>query len=541
MFGLLYACVRPVLARGLVRYQFGMGVLLALAVCPLVTAWHLLNAIPSFAASSQAILLPMVVSSPVGNYGTPAEGFNALLPWLVFAWSLGVLLHSARAWRQWRALKGLVHASEPAPYWQQRASDLAKRVALHRRITVLSSRMVASPVLIGWFRPVILLPLAVVCGFPATQIELIQAHELAHLWRWDPLANLFQAVLETVHFYHPVVRWISRDVSNEREICCDQLALSLGGGSRREFVTALAELGELRQRHGGLVLAANGGVLLTRVQLMLVPQRQIAQTRKGVHVVASVLGAAMVILTLRLQWIQGHMDRGMDNAIGQLQTLILPVGLRPLLPGGDWYDQKLSQIQLGPVKLFSVNVEAPPERSLSPLGPVTLPRPARQFAPDLRLDEFEALVPASPAVVEPLASTVHSPTLIRSVQPIYPPSALERGIEGRVVVEFAVGKDGSVHDLRTIRSTPAGVFDQSALDAVQLWKYVVPSAAIATRYRQTVSFTLNSARASIGSAGARSMRDVPARSICQIVTGTHICRMPDDDMPAGRQSKGMNP
>ena len=76
--------------------------------------------------------------------------------------------------------------------------------------------------------------------------------------------------LETFYFHHPVLNWIPRDVRNEREICCDKPALSVKGGSRREFAEALARLGEPRSRYSALLLAANGGILIERVQQLFV-------------------------------------------------------------------------------------------------------------------------------------------------------------------------------------------------------------------------------------------------------------------------------
>ena len=72
-----------------------------------------------------------------------------------------------------------------------------------------------------------LIPTAVALGFPRQQVELILAHELGHLRRYDHLVNLAQAVIETLLFYHPAVHWISREVRNDREVCCDRLVLRL--------------------------------------------------------------------------------------------------------------------------------------------------------------------------------------------------------------------------------------------------------------------------------------------------------------------------
>src|SRR6185437_6680505 len=108
--------------------------------------------------------------------------------------------------------------------------------------------------------------------------------------------------LETLHFYHPVVHWISRDVRNEREICCDRLALSITGGSRQEFAATLAQLGELREHPGALILAANGGVLFDRVQYMVLPEAPGTRKRAPARMVALLLGTALMAISLRLEW-----------------------------------------------------------------------------------------------------------------------------------------------------------------------------------------------------------------------------------------------
>ncbi|HZX71204.1 MAG TPA: M56 family metallopeptidase [Rhodanobacter sp.] len=539
LLGLLYFSLRPILARGAARYRFGMAILFALALCPLISMWQLLDAVSSTTAAGQALPMPLIVGQPIaGAAGDAISGFDVLLPWLVLAWSLGVLLHSVRAWRQWRALKMLVRVAEQLPQWQQRVTDMAGRFALHRRITVLGSRIISSPVLIGWVRPVILLPMAVASGFPLSQVELILAHELAHLRRWDPLANLFQVALETVHFYHPVVRWISRDVSNEREICCDELALALGGGSRREFVKVLAELGDLRERQNNLLLAVNGGALLDRVQLMMLPGKQVAQARKAAHVVALVLGAALVILTLRLRAIQARMNEGMDSAIRQLTALVLPASVPLATPSMAWHVPNLVQIPLATVKLIAAQVEAEPDRPVSPLKPVALPTLTAIPAIDLKSSQLGTQVLRAPRLAAAPA-TIATPTPIQVRQPVYPPSALNQGIEGNVVVEFSLGTDGSVRDLRLVSSTPAGVFDQAALDAMRFWKYALPAAAAPTRYRQTVSFALSGARSGREDSKRVSTRDIQARSVCQVRTGTHICRWPEDGAASDAVASGV--
>src|SRR4029077_8336234 len=139
----------------------------------------------------------------------------------------------------WRRLNWLVrHAAAPLPECRDSLSKLCRRFGIRRPVRLLASLRVATPMLIGWFKPVILLPASMFTGFTPHQIELIIAHELGHIRRWDYLANLFQVIVETVLFYHPVVHWISRDVRNARESCCDDLVLALGEGSPVAYARA---------------------------------------------------------------------------------------------------------------------------------------------------------------------------------------------------------------------------------------------------------------------------------------------------------------
>lgn len=544
LLGLLYVVARAVLPRGEARYRFGMAILVALALCPLLTLWRLLEALPQVIPADAGLVAPVAT-----GYGAAAVAttwawdadLDALLPWLVLTWSLGVLLLSLRAWRQWRGLKALVRMAGLIPEWQDQVVAMADRFGLRRRVTVLCSKVIAAPAVVGWMRPVILLPMAVVCNFPATQIELILAHELAHLRRWDPLGNLFQVVLETLCFYHPVVHWISRDVRNEREICCDELALSISGGSRHAFVTALAELGELRERHGSLLLAASGGVLLDRVQQMITPEREGALLRTPARFVAVLLGAALVALTLRLEWKQNHLQQSLTGAIAQLQSVWIPSILPLALADVPWHPADLALRHVEALRPIESAARVPdhtdPGVAVLPVEStgVMLPQVASLRVADLapvRHDE-PIVVVAEPAV--PAASSrALAPTPIQIRQPVYPHAALVQGVEGQVVIEFGLSAGGGVRDPRVISAQPAGVFDQAAIDAMRAWKYALPeTSATSQRYRQTLAFTLNTGRSGNVTSHSQADQKIRARASCQIVTGTHICREPDDARAGG--------
>ncbi len=154
---------------------------------------------------------------------------------------------------------------------QQMLSGLLRRFALRGPVKLLVSARVAVPTLIGWLRPVILVPASVLAELPPQQLELILAHELAHLRRCDYLLNLVQTAIETLLFYHPAVWWVSRQIRVERESCCDEQAAA--AGDRLAYARALASLAELcrqpRLASPGLALGADGGSLSARIRRVL--------------------------------------------------------------------------------------------------------------------------------------------------------------------------------------------------------------------------------------------------------------------------------
>ena len=123
-------------------------------------------------------------------------------------------------------------------------------------VSLRQSVGVTTPAVVGWLRPVILLPVGMCAGLSTAQVEMILAHELAHVGRQDYLVNLLLNVVETILFYHPAVWWIAARVREERENACDDLALAACNDDRLGYVRALASLEEMRLPVPSLALAA---------------------------------------------------------------------------------------------------------------------------------------------------------------------------------------------------------------------------------------------------------------------------------------------
>ena len=192
------------------------------------------------------------------------------LPYVVVGWLIGVFGLSAwhlGGWTQLQRLKRRMVREIGEPL-QRRLEELSARLGLHRAVGLLESAVVEVPTVVGWLRPVILLPASALTGLRPEQLEAILAHELAHIRRYDYLVNMLQTVVEILGFYHPAIWWVSRRVRIERENCCDDLAVYVCGSSL-QYAKALACMEEIR--HGGtdLAVAATGGSLMARIARLL--------------------------------------------------------------------------------------------------------------------------------------------------------------------------------------------------------------------------------------------------------------------------------
>jgi len=192
------------------------------------------------------------------------------LPMLVFAWICGVVILSLRLVSGWVWVQRMKsHGTSPIDDgWDVIAARLSRRLHIARTVRLLRSTLVEVPTVIGWLKPVILLPASALSGLNPHQLEAILAHELAHIRRHDYLVNLLQTVVETLLFYHPAVWWLSRRIRAERENCCDDLAVNLCGDPFT-YAQALADLEGLRGPGRRLVMAADGGSLVQRVRRLL--------------------------------------------------------------------------------------------------------------------------------------------------------------------------------------------------------------------------------------------------------------------------------
>jgi beta-lactamase regulating signal transducer with metallopeptidase domain len=275
------------------RYALACAALALMIALPVGT-WFVLLPGP-------APVLQAVGSISLGNPG-PAPLKETLQPFLPYAcvfWAAGVLFMSLRLLGGWVWMQRLRRrrAASAGSAWQQRVGALSRRMGLTVRVRILASWSVDAPMVIGWLKPVILVPAAALAGMDPRALETVLCHELEHIRRHDYLVNLLQSVAEALLFYHPAAWWVSRQIRLERENCCDDAAVTLCGDPLL-YARALAELEAFRSSHEldpRLAVAATGGNLMHRIQRLILPKLPPASAgRAGLLAVLAVsaLGAA---------------------------------------------------------------------------------------------------------------------------------------------------------------------------------------------------------------------------------------------------------
>ncbi len=224
-----------------------------------------------------------------------------VMPWLVMAWFFGAIVFWARLVGGWMVAARMrsMHVRSAASEWQRKLDELRTRIRISRPVRLLVSAIVQVPTVVGWLRPVVLMPVGALAGLPAEHVEALLAHELAHIRRHDYLASILQSIAEALLFYHPAVWWVSKHVREERELCCDDIAVAVSGDAL-VYARALAGLESYRPAHITPALAANGGSLVDRVARLVDQPRPNARRQSG-PVVALVFIVAVTAIAIFAQ------------------------------------------------------------------------------------------------------------------------------------------------------------------------------------------------------------------------------------------------
>lgn len=439
------------------------------------------------------------------NRSIPAAGLLAsLYGWIVPLWLAGAALASVRMVWATRHVRLVCRTGVAAPAGIAAVVDRLAAGRVARRITVLVTALTASPATVGWLKPVILLPPALLTGLSASQIEAILAHEIAHIRRHDYMVNLVQMAAETLFFYHPAVWWASRRIRAERELCCDDVAVRTSGNPQ-DYAQALAAVA----RHAVSVAAigAAGPSLPQRVRRLLAAPAEAPRFGAGslaatLAVVAAFVGTAA--------WVQANAQTNSQTRSGELATLSLtvfdPLGQRaagvPLVfeqgafqkgtlfgHGFTGTDGRYTLSLPAGTYLFSALIDFFPPTEITLEAGDRVERDVRmQLEPmtgafTVCIDCRDAVVPVPETVAEDLQRDRESyaAALTRTAEPadgweryrVEVPASLRqlgRSVAGTVTLAGRVGLDGRLTNLRAVSSAHPAL-SAAALEALagQRW------------------------------------------------------------------------
>lgn len=318
------------------KYVVALIALLLMLAMPVITFSVLQRSSTAASGSLRSFVAPVIhsanspaISIPATPSAAPSAPARAdILLLLVETWFAGVVFFSLRT------AGGLIlvermrrhqsHSVDALLLEECRA--LQRRMGITRAIRFCECVCLEAPAVIGWFRPVVLLPLTALSGLSEDQLSAVVAHELAHIRRFDCFVNLFQIATETLLFYHPAVWWLNKRIRAERENCCDDAALVVCGNPI-EYARALTLMEEWRQQPV-MVMAANGSPLMVRVARLL----GIGSPRSGIRNAG--IAASLLCLAGALLAANGLMAAGRSFPLAHTRIPTEPaLSVRSVAPG----------------------------------------------------------------------------------------------------------------------------------------------------------------------------------------------------------------
>ncbi|MDB4999609.1 MAG: blaR1 2 [Mucilaginibacter sp.] len=213
------------------------------------------------------------------------------LPYITLLYVAGLLTNAGRLVMARKKINAIKQTMSIDVILQRQISHFAEKFNIAQKVRVGLSKMVDVPCIVGYFKPVILLPFTLSTYLSEEEIEAILMHELAHIKRNDYLVNLAQQVITSLLFFNPCVLLINKIIGEERENCCDDLVVDTTQNPVI-YAKALFKLEQTRQNELQLALAVTGKKyhLLNRIERIMKTKKQTISIRPTL--------VAMLILTI---------------------------------------------------------------------------------------------------------------------------------------------------------------------------------------------------------------------------------------------------
>jgi bla regulator protein BlaR1 len=255
------------------RYAFSSLAMVANLLLPLFTFFIIYQ--PDLQQFSpllnNSMLLGNVINDDIPNTAIFYANTIEFLPYLSLTWITISFILAVKLFIELYNVNQLPKTgTSPAdPALEVRFHQLVEQVKLKCTPQILISLKNEVPMAIGWIKPVVLIPVSMLSGLTPAQLDMLILHELAHIRRHDYLVNFIQTLVEIFLFFHPGVRWVSKQMRNEREYCSDDIAVQ-HCGNPVAYAHTLADTASICDSHRhhsipAMAMAASGGDLKQRV------------------------------------------------------------------------------------------------------------------------------------------------------------------------------------------------------------------------------------------------------------------------------------
>lgn len=240
-------------------------------------AWFIYTFLHAFLGNgvSQKGLSNMLLSADAGN--AVSAWLQRTLPVASVIYLILLIVPALRFVRNYRYVQVIRQygLSKLPADWRLFVNRTAAQMGIKKPVLTWVSELVTSPVTIGFWKPVILVPMAAINHLTPEQLEAVLLHELSHIRRYDFLINLLINFIQTILYFNPFVKAFVKTVEREREKSCDEMVLQFQYNSY-EYASALLTLEKASQLQRPFAMAAAGkkNDLLHRVETILGVQRK---------------------------------------------------------------------------------------------------------------------------------------------------------------------------------------------------------------------------------------------------------------------------
>ncbi len=295
----------PGLRSAVFRYWSGLAAMIALFTMGIITYWMHYQPVQEslflLEYGEATSVNPSIFYEDTISVLHPFHGFFIEhAPLISQIWVWGMVLLLIRLLMGYGYLKYIASGvkSKQHPILISALENVRGKMRLATPVVVSISNKVSGPMLVGWIKPVILFPVGLINALTPQEVEAIIAHELAHVKRHDWLINLVQSLIEVAFYYHPAVWWLSYQIREARENCCDDMAIE-NGYSPLFYARLLIRIKELQiqtNHSPSISLVGNSKTLLNRIQRIL-GQTQNFYTMKEKCIALGMITAVILVLT----------------------------------------------------------------------------------------------------------------------------------------------------------------------------------------------------------------------------------------------------